>query len=113
MYLIRLALGDGVKNPLPLIEFAALIKKRRRVTYDPSAISRMENGERKVTVEDIETIAPLDPKQRGRPWLAGWDDDDLTNPATATKLSEAALDQADADASDEGKPNDRRHRKGK
>lgn len=99
VYLIRLALGDGVKNPLPLADFAALIKKRQKVSYDPSALSRMENGSRKVTVEDIETLAPLDPKQRGKAWLAGWDDDEgsgLINPATDRKLTDVELERAEA-----------------
>ncbi len=74
VYLIRLAHGDGVKNPMPLAEFVALVKKRRGVTYDASAVSRMENGTRKVTLEDIDVLAPLDPLKRGKMWLAGWDE---------------------------------------
>jgi hypothetical protein len=75
VYLIRLAHGDGVKNPMPLAEFVALVKKRRGARYDASAISRMENGTRKVTLEDIDVLAPMDPLRRGKAWLACWEDD--------------------------------------
>lgn len=77
LYLIRLALGDGVKNPLPLKEFSALLKRKRQAVYDPSTLSRMENGHQPLKVDDINTIAPLDPHRRGRAWLACWDADPL------------------------------------
>lgn len=75
VYLIREALGTR-RDPLPLPKFAELIERASGVVYDKSTLSRMETGERKVSVEDIEAIAPVDPLKRGKAWLAGWDDED-------------------------------------
>lgn len=69
-YLIRLALGDGLKTPMTMAAFAALLTKRSKVVYDSSMISRMESGERKVTLDDIAYMAALDPLTRGKSWLA-------------------------------------------
>lgn len=69
LYLIRLALGGGVR-PLPFAELAALIAESSGTTYDVSALSRMETGGRKIGLEDVQAIAPLDPKGRGPAWLA-------------------------------------------
>lgn len=73
VYLIRLALGDGVKNPMRIKDFVALVKERTGVSYDPSAISRTENGERDLALDDVPPIAAVDPLKRGRTWLA-WGD---------------------------------------
>lgn len=74
VYLVRLALGDGVKNPLSLADFALLIKRKRKAVYDPSALSRLENGKRAMTTEDAEHVAAVDPKERGAAWVAFGDD---------------------------------------
>jgi hypothetical protein len=74
LYLIRLALGDGVKNPMPLSELSRVVKEKRRASYDPSTISRMENGTRTITIEDVQVFAPLDPRGRGLAWLAFGDE---------------------------------------
>lgn len=72
VYAIRLALGDGWKSPLPMAEFAALLGGAGGGTrYDSSVISRIENGERKLTLADVERIAAVDPERRGKLWL-GW-----------------------------------------
>lgn len=73
VYLIREALGTR-RDPLPLPKFAELIQQTSGVVYDKSTLSRMETGERKVSLEDIEAIAPIDPLKRGKAWLAGWED---------------------------------------
>ena len=70
VYAVRLALGDGWKNPLPGEAFAALVSKRMKRRYDSAMISRMENGARKISLDEVEAIAALDPKKRGPSWLA-------------------------------------------
>lgn len=70
VYLIRLALGDGLRSPLPMEEFAALITERTGVAYNSSTISKIENEGRRVTLEDVARIALVDPRHRGREWLA-------------------------------------------
>jgi hypothetical protein len=74
VYLIREALGTR-RDPMPLPKFAELIKRTSGVSYDKSTLSRMETGERKVSLDDIEAIAPVDPLKRGKAWLAGWDEE--------------------------------------
>lgn len=71
VYRIRLDLGDGWKTPMPMDAFAALLNKRGKTKlYDSSKVSRMESGERKVTIDDVPHISRVDPKRRGRDWLA-------------------------------------------
>lgn len=71
VYQIRLALGDGVRTPMPMDAFAALLNERGETTrFDSSKVSRMETGERKVSIDDVPYIAAVDPKRRGRDWLA-------------------------------------------
>ena len=41
-----------------------------RARYDNTAISKLENGRRDLSVNDLFLIAALDPKQRGERWLA-------------------------------------------
>jgi transcriptional regulator with XRE-family HTH domain len=72
VYLIREALGTR-RDPMPMQAFAELIAKVSGVSYDKSTLSRLETGERKLSLEDIDAIAPIDPLKRGRSWLA-WGD---------------------------------------
>lgn len=74
VYLIREALGTR-REPMPLQRFADVIRETTGAVYDKATLSRMETGERKVSLEDIETIAQVDPLKRGKVWLAGWDDE--------------------------------------
>ena len=74
VYLIREALGTR-RDPMPIPKFVELIHDTTGIVYDKSAISRMETGERKVSLEDIEVLAQVDPLKRGKVWLAGWDDE--------------------------------------
>ena len=69
VYLIREALGTR-RDPMPLDRFAELIRDRTGFIYDKSTLSRMETGERKVSLEDVEVLAVVDPLERGRAWLA-------------------------------------------
>lgn len=75
VYLIREALGTR-RDAMPMPKFAKLIRETTGAVYDKSTLSRMETGERKVSLEDIEAIAPVDPLKRGKAWLAGWDKED-------------------------------------
>lgn len=77
LYLIRLACGDGVKNPMFIDDFVALVERTTGHRYDPAAISRSENGKRDITVDDAIRFAAVDPKQRGKAWLAFGDDEPL------------------------------------
>jgi hypothetical protein len=77
VYLIRLALGDGLRSPMPMAEFAALLTERTGATYDSSMISKIENEMRKVSLDDADRIASVDPRRRGREWLA-WGDAQAT-----------------------------------
>jgi hypothetical protein len=61
---------------MSLQRFAELIQQTTGVVYDKATLSRMETGERKVSIEDIEAIAQVDPLKRGRAWLAVWDDEE-------------------------------------
>lgn len=70
VYLVRLALGDGLRTPLSMDRFAALLTERTGRRYDSSMLSRIENGDRKVTLDDCAAIAPLDPHARGPGWIA-------------------------------------------
>lgn len=70
-YAIRLACGDGWKTPMPMAEFAALVKsKTRGVSFDAAKVSRIESGDQKMALSDIEAMAKIDPKKRGPAWLA-------------------------------------------
>lgn len=75
IFLVRAACGDGPKHPMSMKEFAELLTSRSptgRRYYD-STISLMENGQQRVTIDDVEVIAGVDPLHRGRAWLA-WND---------------------------------------
>lgn len=85
LYVIRLALGGGVR-PMPFEEFAALILDRTDHSYDVSALSRMETGKRKISLEDVVAISQLDPRMRGAAWLAFGDDLTPAQQRGATEL---------------------------
>lgn len=85
IYLVRLALGDGMRTPMPMRQFAALLAKDSGRPYDASMISLMETGKRRATLEDIVTIAGKDPQRRGRSWLAFADGE------TSTEVTDEVL----------------------
>lgn len=73
LYLIRLACGDGVRRPESAADFGRRVKKATGLKYDQATISRLETGGRNWLLEDVEAFAAVDPLQRGRAWLAGFD----------------------------------------
>jgi hypothetical protein len=73
IYLIREALGTR-RDPMPLDKFAELIERATGAVYDKSILSRMETGERKVSLDEVAILASVDPLKRGRGWLA-WGED--------------------------------------
>lgn len=73
VYLVRLALGDGVREPMRGADFAARLSAASGRKYTANTVSEMETEKRRVTLDDVDVIARLDPKQRGREWLA-WGD---------------------------------------
>lgn len=72
IYAVRLALGDGVRKPLPLRRFAALLSERAagERNFSPSQLSTWETGAAVPQLGDIAMIAAADPKKRGAGWLA-------------------------------------------
>ena len=74
VYLVRLARGDGVKNPERLEDFASALSALSGKRYDGSMISRMENGGRTVSIRESELIASLDPLRRSPAWVAFGDE---------------------------------------
>lgn len=96
LYLIRLALGDGVKNPMRIEDFVALVRERTGTRYAPSAISRSENGERRLTLEDALIFAAVDPRKRGPDWLA-WGERQGSEAEYGGKISETDARAAQAE----------------
>ncbi len=70
LYLIRLACGDGLRKALSQAAFAKLVLDKTGAGYDPSTISLLERMGQGWTLDDLETFASVDPKQRGPAWLA-------------------------------------------
>ena len=69
-YLIRLACGDGFKSPEPMAAFAVRLTRQKRGAWDSGKVSRVESGDRKLTLDDVDTYAAVDPLKRGKSWLA-------------------------------------------
>lgn len=80
VYLIREALGTR-RDPMPQRAFAALLQSVRGRKYDAAEISRWETGKGTPSLDDIEDLAAVDPRERGRLWV-GWGDTE-TPPRTA------------------------------
>lgn len=69
-YLVRLACGDGFKSPEPMAAFAVRLTRQKRGAWDSAKVSRVESGERKLTLDDVETYVRVDPLKRSPAWLA-------------------------------------------
>jgi hypothetical protein len=97
-YLIRLACGDGFKSPEPMAAFAVRLTRQKRGGWDSAKVSRVENGERKMTLDDVETYVRVDPLKRSRGWLAFGEaeGEPLLNPATDRKLTAEEIERARA-----------------
>jgi hypothetical protein len=93
IYLIREALGTR-RDPMPLDKLAELIERTTGAVYDKSILSRMETGERKVSLDDVAVLASVDPLKRGKAWLA-WGD-----PAAAEKENGGASSRPPAQPSE-------------
>lgn len=87
IYLVRLALGDGMRTPMPMRRFAAALTEGSQRAYEASMISLLETGKRRASLEDIDAIARIDPQFRGRAWLAFGDGE-----ASAAALEEVMRD---------------------
>jgi len=74
VYLVRLALGDGVRKALPMREFSELLSSHDDA-FHASRISDIENDKSAPSLEEVRRIAAVDPLRRGKVWLAGWDDE--------------------------------------
>jgi transcriptional regulator with XRE-family HTH domain len=76
VYEIRSALGPDARHEMSQKAFAELVNataKRAKIkiaTFVDSTITRIEKGERRLQVEEIELIASMDPLKRGKTWLA-------------------------------------------
>lgn len=76
VYEVRRALGPDARHEMSQRAFAALLTrtaKRLRLEsrYDSSTVARLESGERRLHLDDVEAIAAVDPLKRGKLWL-GW-----------------------------------------
>lgn len=80
VYEVRRALGPSPRKAMAQDAFAALLTERGTRTYYGPEISNIEQGKKPLTLEDVATIASVDPLQRGKLWL-GWGE---TQEATAT-----------------------------
>lgn len=73
-YRVRLDRGDGVRKPEPLREMAAAMTAAAAArgmerTVHASRLSEIENGA-EPSLKEVELAAAVDPKARGRAWLA-------------------------------------------
>lgn len=85
---IRLACGDGRRDPEPLKEFSDRIKRETGVYFDPAKLSLLERMQQGWKWEDIDTLARVDPLKRGRAWLSAFAERDA-NPDVALPWAEA------------------------
>lgn len=74
-YLVRLACGDGVRRAESMRAFVARVERETGLVIHPSVLSEIENDKasKTVTLEQIAAVAAVDPKHRGKLWLA-WDE---------------------------------------
>lgn len=93
VYLVRLALGDGVRDPLPMRDFAARLARAGGKGYSASKVSDLETGKRRLSLNDATVIASVDPRTRGRAWLA-WGDQGETARRQAADADAAATGES-------------------
>jgi hypothetical protein len=70
LYLIRLACGDGSRTAEPLKAFADRVREATGQRYHATTLSLLERDEQGWRLDDINTLAMVDPKHRGASWLA-------------------------------------------
>jgi hypothetical protein len=69
VFLIRVALGS-LREPLKQKDFAKLVSRAAGKRFDPTKISRIESGGQRMSLDDAEAFAAVDPLKRGAPWIA-------------------------------------------
>lgn len=69
LYLIRLACGDGVREPETQEDFVARVKRRTKQAYSAMTLSNLERMKQRWKLEDVEAFAAVDPLNRGVGWL--------------------------------------------
>lgn len=75
-YIIRRDLGPDPRHELSQRDMAERMAEAAKalgldgVRYDSSVVARIESGARRLTLDDVAVIAAVDPKRRGRAWLA-------------------------------------------
>lgn len=70
LFEIRLACGGGRRKAEPMTAFVERVKEATGAVYDPSTISLLERMIQGWTLDDVTTFAAVDPKGRGKVWLA-------------------------------------------
>lgn len=70
LYEIRLACGVGRRKAEPMVAFVERVREATGVAYDPSTISLLERMMQGWTLDDVAAFAAVDPKGRGKVWLA-------------------------------------------
>lgn len=70
LFKIRLACGDGVRKPESLDDFATRVFRATKTRYSAMKLSQLERDEQKWRIEDVSTLARVDPHKRGEEWLA-------------------------------------------
>jgi hypothetical protein len=69
LYLIRLALGDGMRRPEPMAAFVARVREATGESYDTGAVSLLERDLQGWRLKDMNAFAAVDPLKRGGAWL--------------------------------------------
>lgn len=70
LYMIRLACGDGVREPESLEDFAERVRRKTKRKFLPMTLSLLERDKQKWLVEYSETFAKVDPLKRGPAWIS-------------------------------------------
>ena len=70
VYAVRLAVGDGIRKPMPLREFVTLVNATGIVRMETSTVSLIERGIQKLSIAQCRAVAAVDPFQRGAAWIA-------------------------------------------
>lgn len=97
VYEVRKALGPHTRKPMPQDAFAQLLTRRGKRRYYGPEVSLWEQDKKGLTPDDIEVIAAVDPKRRGKLWL-GWGEAEADRKLTAEEITRARAAVAAEDA---------------
>lgn len=101
IFKVRLALGDGLRKPLSMRKFVALVERETGRKIHASELSGIERGKRtEVAANDAMAIADVDPLERGVEWLIRG-----TVPDVPVALTEPAPDAAQSLEEEQGPDN--------